>query len=243
MNQTKICTKCKLQQDINNFRVRATRNNQLFTICKSCQKQQYNARNAIKSLSKIKHPLDNDLIFKDIHGYEGIYKITNYGTVWSYAQSGKLIKPYLSDNKYHRVTLSKDNKPKIFFVHRLVAYTYMIKPEGKTEINHIDGNKLNNHISNLEWCTSSENQKHAFRIGLQVRKLGSDNPSAKKVECINTGIIFDTLTLAAIWGNTDKSCIMRVCKNKLINGYLCKSAGTHPVTGEKLNWRYYAKNT
>lgn len=65
---------------------------------------------------------------------------------------------------YFRCTLCKDKKTKRYFVHRLVILTF--KEESNLEVNHIDGNKINNKLDNLEYCTRSENQKHAYKIGL-----------------------------------------------------------------------------
>lgn len=184
---------------------------------------------------------------KDIPGYEGLYAITEGGRVWSYPKkgmghnhNGKWLKPFISHNGYHRVTLQKNSvNPKVFFVHRLVAYVYKSKPLDKTEINHIDGNKINNHVSNLEWVTSSENQKHAYISGLQKGKKGKDNPMAKSVRCINNNFIFNTIRDASKWCGADESSIVRVCK-KLLNrcGNICLTAGKHPITKEKLRWEY-----
>ena len=77
---------------------------------------------------------------------------------------------------YLYVNLCKGGKPKNFFVHRLVALCFIPNPENKPEINHIDGHPLNNHVSNLEWCTRSENVQHAFDTGLMPQ--GEDNLKA-----------------------------------------------------------------
>jgi hypothetical protein len=106
----------------------------------------------------------------DIKGYEGLYAITKDGKVWSYPKyrhKGKFLIPYLRKDGYLSVGLFKDKKPKRMSVHRLVALAYIENHENKPEINHLDGNKSNNKVDNLEWVTSSENQIHAIKNGLQ----------------------------------------------------------------------------
>jgi hypothetical protein len=73
----------------------------------------------------------------------------------------------------------------MYKVHRLVAETFIPNSNNKNQINHIDGNKLNNSINNLEWCTASENIKHAFKIGLKKQKIGKENPRSIKVNMID----------------------------------------------------------
>lgn len=112
---------------------------------------------------------------KDIKGYEGMYAVTRDGRVWSYPKgkhSGiwmtlSLIgNTNLKDNLYQSVGLFVDNKLKRRRVHRLVAQTFLPNPENKPQVNHIDGNKLNNHVDNLEWATPGENIRHAIDMGL-----------------------------------------------------------------------------
>ena len=82
-----------------------------------------------------------------------------------------------SRNGYLRVKLYPSGKT--YTIHRLVGIAFLKKVEGLTEINHINGVKHDNKCSNLEWCSSSENQKHAFKLGLQLPNKGVDNGSAK----------------------------------------------------------------
>lgn len=116
-------------------------------------------------------------IWKDIEEYEGLYQISNLGRVRSlnhfrenrqggYEQKGRIRKIYNSKT-YSYIRLSKNGKTKTYTIHKLVANVFLEKVKGKKYINHIDGNKHNNKINNLEWCTSSENQKHALTTGLR----------------------------------------------------------------------------
>jgi len=121
-------------------------------------------------------------IWKDIDGYEGYYQVSNMGRVRSvdrvvehnkggYCQlKGRLLKLYTTKKGYDRVNLNKNGKIKFFLVHRLVTQAFIPNPESKPQVNHIDGVKTNNNVSNLEWCTPSENIKHSFESGLNNNK-------------------------------------------------------------------------
>jgi len=80
-------------------------------------------------------------------------------------KTNKKLKPQNNGNGYLKVTLTIEGKQVQKYVHRLVAELYLL--DKSIQVNHIDGDKSNNHISNLEWVTNSENQKHAHRIGLK----------------------------------------------------------------------------
>ena len=81
-------------------------------------------------------------------------------------RKGKQLKPSIDKYGYEKVTLTQNGKRKTFTVHKLVAMTYLPNPKNKTTINHIDGNKRNNNVTNLEWATEKENQIHKWKNGL-----------------------------------------------------------------------------
>lgn len=116
----------------------------------------------------------DDEIWKDIPDYEGHYQISNFGRVKSFKYGKETIRnsKYIGDVGYNAITLNKPNhKQKVFRIHRLVMLTF--NPEGyfdKATVNHIDGNKLNNNLNNLEWISYSNNNKHAYKIGLKSNK-------------------------------------------------------------------------
>lgn len=118
--------------------------------------------------------------YKDILGYERLYTINTEGIVA--ASNGKTRIPYKNHRGYLRINLSKNNKVKSFSVHRLVAAAFIDNPDNRPDVNHINGIRDDNRVINLEWCTQSENQIHAFNIGLQKGNMGSANGSSKLYE-------------------------------------------------------------
>lgn len=104
-------------------------------------------------------------IVKEIKNYEGFYTISNRGVIHS-LHTGKIIKQHLNRYGYYQVRLYKNKKPKNFTVHRLVAETFIPNIHNVETVNHIDGNKTNNKVENLEWCSFSENFNKAYNAGL-----------------------------------------------------------------------------
>lgn len=117
--------------------------------------------------------------WKSIEGYEE-YIVSNTGKVISLKYGKSRLLKTESSRKYPCVSLSRGNKVWRVFIHVLVARLFLPNPEGKPEINHIDGDKLNPSVDNLEWCTRSENQIHAFATGLQGR--GETMHGAKRTD-------------------------------------------------------------
>lgn len=110
-----------------------------------------------------------------IQGYEGLYDVSNQGNVYSLLHDSsrrkRKLKPY-NHNGYLRVNLyDSKGKVKKYYVHRLVAKTFIVNPSNYPVINHIDSNKKNNEISNLEWCSQKKNIKHSFDLELQTRPI------------------------------------------------------------------------
>ena len=105
-------------------------------------------------------------VWKDVIGYEGLYQVSNLGNVKTCKE--KILKKSFTIELYHRVNLlnGSENKSKNFRVHRLVAMAFIENLENKETVNHIDGNKQNNNVENLEWATRKEQTQHALRTGL-----------------------------------------------------------------------------
>lgn len=125
-------------------------------------------------------------VWKDIIGYEGLYQVSNLGRIKSLAknrnslQNGDmLLKPSINKKGYLIVRLYKNTVSKDFPVHRLVANMFIDNPSNKREVNHINGVKHDNRMENLEWCTGSENVRHAFEIGINTPRKGTLNGMAK----------------------------------------------------------------
>jgi hypothetical protein len=104
------------------------------------------------------------MIWKNIPGYER-YMVSEDGSIKSLIGKHKMLKTNSNSGPYDMICLGKRYGTKT--IHRLVALAFIPNPESKPQINHKDGNKRNNHFSNLEWVTNSENRKHAFETGLQ----------------------------------------------------------------------------
>lgn len=126
-------------------------------------------------------------IWKDIKGYEGYYQVSNLGRIKSLQRNGTIKKDrILKPNNvkgYLQITLQKNGIKAYKKIHRIVAENFITNINNKTEVNHIDGNKHNNCIENLEWVTKSENQKHAYKLGLNKSHgiKGEKNVLSKKI--------------------------------------------------------------
>ena len=111
-------------------------------------------------------------IWRDVENYEGLYQVSNLGRVKSFPRNGtikqeRILKQTIDNNGYLIVGLHKNNKAKKVCVHWLVANAFIPKEKEYEVINHIDGNKFNNKLSNLERCTQSHNVKESYRLGLE----------------------------------------------------------------------------
>jgi hypothetical protein len=141
--------------------------------------------------------------WKAIADSNGEYHISDHGRVKSY-KSGKelVLKPGSSGNGYPAVFIHVfDKKPKFEKIHKLVALAFIPNLENKPQVNHKDGNKLNNHIDNLEWSTRKENVNHAWKTGLfeskrlAISKAASKSNSKPVVDVV-TNKKYDSLKLA-----------------------------------------------
>lgn len=145
------------------------------------QRRLEDAKRAYAALMKC-YPFTTDDLdgeeWRDVKGYGGDYQTSTFGRVKS-LKNGKvrILKPFLT-GLYMQVELHKDDKGKTFQVNRLVAETFIPNSDNLPEVNHIDGRKLNNHVSNLEWVTHQSNMRHAVDTGLQVVIQGEDHQKA-----------------------------------------------------------------
>lgn len=117
-------------------------------------------------------------IWAPVVGYEGLYEVSNLGNVKSIRRN-KVMRPGEHNFGYKYVILCRDGHSKNILVHRLVANAFIPKVVGKQDVNHIDGNKANNAVTNLEWVSKSDNMYHAYRTGIRYvtdKQRGSGRP-------------------------------------------------------------------
>lgn len=131
--------------------------------------------------------------WKDIKGYEGLYQISDYGNVKRLAGSPKckedrIMTKSVSSNGYLFVTLYKNGKSKTHRIHRLVLENFNpVENMENLEVNHLDEDRTNNNLSNLQWCTRQENLNYGNRAKKYTQSRGH------KVKCIETGKVYDSL--------------------------------------------------
>ncbi|HRQ17736.1 MAG TPA: NUMOD4 domain-containing protein [Agriterribacter sp.] len=154
---------------------------------------------------------ENKEIWVDVIGYEGLYKVSNWGRVLSlkravtyqgktYNIDGRLRKQMNNGNGYLNLTLCKNGISERIYIHRLVACHFIENTNSYKEVNHIDGIKSNNHSYNLEWCNRSMNLKHAFKSGLKIPSdiSGKKNPKFRHGKLIR----FNKEKVCVICGKT-----------------------------------------
>lgn len=134
--------------------------------------------------------------WRDIKDFENLYQVSNYGRV-KREKGYRFSKRYYKNGRYYneKILTSSMNKQgycnvqlfnstgifKTLKVHRLVVGAFIPNPKNKPQVNHKDGNKLNNRVDNLEWCTNGENGKHAWDNGLRTKNFGKNNYISKKI--------------------------------------------------------------
>lgn len=192
--------------------------------------------------------------WRSINKYEGYYEVSNMGEIRSLNRTilafnggskkiesvrriGKLLKQSKTSGGYLIINLWKDGRMVTRYVHQIVIGAFTPNIENKEFVNHIDGNKSNNNISNLEWCTQSENAIHSFYVLGKNSLLDylkthqkEKHPSNKSVIMIGRDNVliktFPSVTLAGKEMNIDPNCIIRICKGRgvLSGGYKWKYA-------------------
>lgn len=183
----------------------------------------------------------NDLeIWKDIQGYEGLYQVSNLGRVKSLEKSitmidgrtrrqkEKILKLQVSKHGYNVITLWNSKIPKQFKVHRLVAVAFIDNLDNLPQVNHIDENKLNNKVENLEWCTALENNLHS-NIALKRQQAGTEatKKSVNQYQLDGTFVAnYESVSEASrqIRKPQGRTSISRCCDGKLktYSGYVWK---------------------
>lgn len=108
-------------------------------------------------------------IWRDIEGYEGLYQVSSFGRVKSF-YTNRILKGYQIASGYLGLRLYKNNIGSMNTIHRIVAEAFIPNPENKPQVNHIDEDKTNNRVDNLEWVTAKENINHGTRTGRVAKK-------------------------------------------------------------------------
>ena len=164
-------------------------------------------------------------IWKDIKDYEGIYQVSNLGRVKSlkHSKEGKILKGRVTGKGYLSVVLFRNSVRKSNSIHRLVAQAFIPNPANKPEVNHIDENKLNNDVSNLEWVTSKENSNHGTR-NLRIHQNKAVTYNRKPIICVTNGVTYASLTEACKSLGVTKPHVCSVLKGKrkTTKGYVFK---------------------
>ena len=162
-------------------------------------------------------------IWKDIKGWEGLYKVSNLGNV--YGCKKKHLLKFADRNGYCMVKLQNNGRNKTYAVHRLVAQSFIPNPENKPQVNHINTIKTDNRVENLEWCTSNENLKHAFKNGLIDISKMTDITSKRVCQYSRNGDLITTwksLSEASRNLNVQIGNITKCCQGKIhtTGGYI-----------------------
>ena len=162
---------------------------------------------------------------KWITGYENKYSINNLGEVFAHnfhRQTIKVKMKHKTTNGYCRIGLRLNKKQTFYSIHRLVAEAFIENPNNFPQVNHIDGNKQNNYVENLEWVTQSENMIHAYSTGL-IKNTYRNNKGTRNPRCILSDDIVseirkigknDTYLNISKKYNVSKSCIYSILNNR-----------------------------
>lgn len=148
--------------------------------------------------------------WRDIPGYEGDYQVSTLGGVRNVGTDPpRQLKPWRHPAGYTCVTLCRDKKKVKHLVHRVVAETFLPNPEHKPQVNHKNGDKADNNVNNLEWCSNQENSRHSAYV------LGNETTNPKRpVVCLDTLQTFPSLAEAARTINGSNQDISACCQGK-----------------------------
>ena len=171
-------------------------------------------------------------LWKEIPGAKEKYMISSFGRVMS--PSGGIRKLYQWESGYMGIGIVMESgKKRILRVHRLVAQAFIPNPDNKPCVNHLNGDKTDNRVENLDWCTPSENSRHCINI---LNK----KPKGRLVQCIETGKIYRSAAEAANdVGLMSGTSILLACNKKKIKSFREGEWRYYPIyTAKGLHWRF-----
>ena len=174
--------------------------------------------------------------WKDVVGYEGLYQVSSIGRIKAlkktdrrgYTRQERMMNPVISACGRPVVHICKDGKRKTVFVHRLIAEAFIPNPEGKAEVNHINGIKDDNRVENLEWVTRSENMLHAEKTGLHSMEKASEAHRKKVCQIADRVVIRVYDSVAEAEASTG-----------IYHGNISLAANGKRGSAGGFEWRYY----
>lgn len=203
-------------------------------------------------------------IWKDIKGYEGLCQASDCGKIRSLERfietshgvkrlmKGTVKKELDNGNGYMYIRINKEGKSKHFYVHRIIAETFIPNPENKPQVNHRNGIKDDNRVENLEWCTVQENQRHKWdvlgythsertrkKFAVATKKRMLEKPTCITKVSIN-GVIFESMKTASLYHGKNKNYFSQAYRKQKQNKNLYKNWNIEPL--EENYERIYNKN-
>lgn len=166
---------------------------------------------------------------KPVVGYEDSYLISSMGRLWS-KRANRFLHPLPTRDGYYRYALCKKGTKTYVFAHRLVAQAFIPNPHQYPQINHIDENKTNNIVNNLEWCELKYNLEYGGRMERISQALKNYPAFSKKVLCVETGVVYASIKDAARLTGLNCQNISAVCHGRV------KTAG-------RCHWKFYEEVT
>lgn len=218
MIKYKICHTCKVEKRGIDFYSNKSRSNGLYDSCKDCVKKKiiYPKTKGIDLYAHLdlKEEIWRKIIINNIIS---AYEISNYGRVRFL--NGKIAKPSLNQRGYSQIVLTICGERHGCRIHRLVGEAFIRNKFNLREINHKDGDKLNNHVSNLEWMSSEENSKHAYENNLRKPFTSENHPRAIKILNMETKEVYPSVCMAAKSNNICSAFLKKKIKEGIIFSY------------------------
>ena len=187
--------------------------------------------------------MNENEVWKDVVGYEGLYQVSDRGNVFSVERigvngrkiGGRMLKPSYTRGGYLRLTLYKNGIMKSKYIHRLVLEAFVENPNNLPEVNHLDEVKDNNELSNLEWCDSSYNSNYGTRIERVSKKVRAVNVETGEV------LVFSSTVEAGSKGYS-RGRVSDACRGAYRSATTGKLIGGNGRTYKGFKWYYMEEN-